>query len=92
MTEEVTEEATTDVEFAVALVRQSDGNIVLGTVPGLPEASNLDQIYEMMCTLKRNFESQQTVAAFMQALEAVQQAQQPVTSEGRTKSGIVVPR
>lgn len=81
-----------NVQFAVTLVRMTDGSINVAAVPELPEAPNLDAIYETICTMKRNIESQQTTGMIVQLLTQLG-AQQAAADPGvqRTESGIVLP-
>jgi hypothetical protein len=75
------------VDFAVLLLRTKEGVVGMQRMEGMPEANGLDDIYSLVSIIKRNIEAQHSAAVLMNVVNQIQSQQ-----EGRTDSGLIVPK
>lgn len=81
-----------NVEFAVLLVKQKDGNIGMRSVPDFPAAQNLGDVKSACQALVDSINSQYTANLVAQhMMQAATVLQNQGNAENRTEGGIVLP-
>lgn len=82
-----------DVEFAILVSRTNAGEIQMSPIDEEHKPNTLDDVYEVLCILKRNIESNHQAAAVHQyMLQQAAQMQKEANANGKiTDSGIVIP-